>query len=155
MNRRMLMLGLDSLDWKLLNEWAGEGRLPVLRKLLEESHVLMFGKSNRPLPGSVWTDIATGASAAVHGFIHEEQVALDSYRSQQVDASRVAVAPFYKALSDAGVHCAVVDFPVDYPLAGFNGLQVIDWGTEFKLWHFETRPERLARQLVSTYGSTR
>jgi predicted AlkP superfamily phosphohydrolase/phosphomutase len=151
-NYRMLMLGLDSIDWPLVNLWAGEGRLPVLRGLLLESRVLLFGESNRPLPGSIWTDIATGASAAVHGFVHERQVPPHSYLVEDVDASRVAVAPFYKTLSDAGLRCAVVDFPVDYPLESFNGIQVVDWGTEFKLWRFETRPESFAAQLKARYG---
>jgi predicted AlkP superfamily phosphohydrolase/phosphomutase len=151
-NYRMLMLGLDSIDWPLVSLWASEGRLPVLRGLLQESRALMFGESNRPLPGSIWTDIATGASAAVHGFVHEEQVPPNSYLPEAVDASRVAVAPFYKTLSDAGVRCAIVDFPVDYPLADFNGIQVVDWGTEFKLWRYETRPESFAAQLKSRYG---
>jgi predicted AlkP superfamily phosphohydrolase/phosphomutase len=64
----------------------------------------------------------------------------------------VAVAPFYETLSDAGIRSAVVDFPVDYPIEGFNGIQVVDWATEFKLWHFETRPKNLAAQLVTKYG---
>ena len=152
MSYRMLMLGLDSIDWLLVNRWAEEGRLPILRGLLRESRALLFGESNRSLPGSIWTDIGTGASAAVHGFVHEVQVPLNSYRSEIVDASRVAVAPLYKTLSDAGVRCAVVDFPVDYPLADFNGVQVVDWGTEFKLWRYETRPESFAAQLKARYG---
>jgi predicted AlkP superfamily phosphohydrolase/phosphomutase len=152
MSSRLLMLGLDSIDWMLINEWAAEGRLPVLRGLLADSHALLFGESNRPLPGSVWTDIATGVSAATHGFVHEEQLAPNSYRCEAVDSSRVTGTPFYKLLSDAGVRCAVVDFPVDHPLPGFNGLQVVDWGTEFKLWRFETTPASFAGQLASTYG---
>ena len=152
MPRRLLMLGLDSIDWKLLNEWTAEGRLPVLRGLLANSQVLHFGESNRALPGSVWTDIATGVSAATHGFVHEVQLARNSYRCEDIDSSRVSAAPFYKTLSDAGIRCAVVDFPVDHPLPGFNGLQIVDWGTEFKLWHFETTPQSYAAELNNTYG---
>jgi len=146
------MLGLDGLDRDLATTWAARGRLPVLGSLLGSSSTLIFGESNRPLPGSVWTDIATGCSAAVHGFQHEEQLRVGSYRIEPVNASRVAVAPFYQTLSDAGVRCAVVDFPIDHPIENFNGLQVVDWGTEFKLWHFETRPRALAAQLEAKYG---
>jgi predicted AlkP superfamily phosphohydrolase/phosphomutase len=146
------MLGVDGLDWELLQDWAARGHLPVLSSLLDQSHTLLLGESNRPLPGSVWTDIGTGVSAATHGFQHEEQLRLGSYQIEKVDASRVASPPFYKTLSDAGVRCAVVDFPVDYPIEGFNGLQVVDWASEFKLWHFETRPGNLAAQLEARYG---
>jgi predicted AlkP superfamily phosphohydrolase/phosphomutase len=149
---RLITLGVDGLDWNLVNIWVAEGRLPVLRGLLDGSHALILGESNRPLPGSIWTDIATGCSAAIHGFVHEEQLRAGSYQIEQVDASRVAVAPFYETLSDAGIRSAVVDFPVDYPIEGFNGIQVVDWATEFKLWHFETRPKSLAAQLVTKYG---
>lgn len=149
---RLITLGLDGLDWVLVNEWAAEGRLPVLGSLLGNSHALILGESNRPLPGSIWTDIATGCSAAVHGFLHEEQLRAGSYQVEKVDASRVAAVPFYRTLSDAGIRCAVVDFPVDHPIEEFNGIQVVDWATEFKLWRFETRPKNLAAQLAAKYG---
>jgi predicted AlkP superfamily phosphohydrolase/phosphomutase len=152
MHPRLITLGVDALDWDLMNAWAAEGRLPVLRGLLNRSQTLILDESNRPLPGSIWTDIATGCSAAIHGFVHEEQLRAGSYQTERVDASRVAVAPFYQTLSDAGIRSAVVDFPVDHPIDGFNGIQVVDWATEFKLWHFETRPKSLAAELVSTYG---
>ena len=152
MSPRLIVLGVDALDWNLMNLWAAEGRLPVLRDLLAGSHALLFGESNRPLPGSIWTNIATGCSAAIHGFQHEEQLREGSYQCEPVDASRVAVPPFYRTLSEAGVRCAVVDFPVDYPIEGFNGIQVVDWATEFKLWHFETRPKSLGAELEAKYG---
>ncbi len=152
MSHRLITLGLDGLDWNLMNLWAAEGRLPVMRDLLSSSQALILGESNRPLPGSIWTDIAAGCSAAVHGFQHEEQLRVGSYQIERVDASRVAAAPFYKTLSDAGVRCAVIDFPVDHPIEGFNGIQVVDWATEFKLWRFETRPKGLAAELESHYG---
>ena len=152
MTHRVIMLGVDALDWVLVKDWAARGHLPALAALLEQSGALLFEESNRPLPGSVWTDIATGVSAAVHGFQHEEQLRLGSYQIEKVDARRVSSPPFYETLSDAGVRCAVVDFPVDHPIEGFNGLQVVDWASEFKLWHFETRPRSLAAQLEARYG---
>jgi hypothetical protein len=60
--------------------------------------------------------------------------------------------PFYATLSKNGIRCALVDWPVSHPIDDFNGVQVIDWGTEFQLWHFETRPKGLATKLFSTYG---
>jgi len=55
--------------------------------------------------------------------------------------------PFYKVLSDAGIRCAIVDFPVDYLLPDFNGCQIVDWGTEFKLGRFEASPAGLTAEL--------
>lgn len=152
MSRRLLMLGLDSIDWYLVNEWAAAGHLPVLRELLDDSQLLFCAEANRALPGSVWTDIATGVSAGTHGYVDLTHLTPDSYRFEHIDERRLSAAPFYQLLSDAGVRCAVVDFPIDYLLENFNGLQIVDWGTEFKLGSFATQPSQLAAQLRATYG---
>jgi predicted AlkP superfamily phosphohydrolase/phosphomutase len=152
MSRRLLMLGLDSIDWYLVNEWAEAGHLPVLRRLLTDSQLLFCGEANRALPGSVWTDVATGVSPGTHGYVDLTHLTPNSYRVERIDALRLSSAPFYQLLSDAGVRCAVVDFPIDYLLADFNGMQIVDWGTEFKLGSFATQPAQLAAQLNATYG---
>ena len=151
-SRRLVMLAIEGCDWMLMHEWIAEGHLPVLKQLLGESQTLFMGDANRMLPGSVWTDIATGASAAVHGFVHDHQLKFGTYETEKIDASRVAVAPFYRTLSDAGVRCAVVDFPVDCPQPNFNGFQVIDWGSEFKLWRCESQPNELMAKIIDKYG---
>jgi predicted AlkP superfamily phosphohydrolase/phosphomutase len=152
MSRRLLMLGLDSIDWYLVNDWAAAGHLPVLRQLLNDSQLLLCSESNRALPGSVWTDIATGVSAATHGYVDLTHLTPNSYRFEHIDASRLSAAPFYQLLSDADVRCAVVDFPIDYLLRDFNGMQIVDWGTEFKLGSFATHPSQLGAELGATYG---
>ena len=152
MPRRLLMLALDSIDWFLVNEWAAEGHLPVLRRLLEDSRQLLCTESNRPLPGSVWTDIATGVSAGTHGYVDLTHLTPNSYGSDRIDASRLSALPFYKVLSDAGIRCAIVDFPIDYLLPDFNGLQIVDWGTEFKLGKFGVNTPGLAAELDTRYG---
>ena len=65
MSRRVVMLGLDSLDRVLVKQWIAEGRLPVMAELFAESHKLMLDEANRPLPGGVWTDIASASSATL------------------------------------------------------------------------------------------
>jgi predicted AlkP superfamily phosphohydrolase/phosphomutase len=152
MSRRLLMLALDSIDWFLVNEWAAEGHLPVLRRLLQDSQQLLCSESNRALPGSVWTDIATGVSAGTHGYVDLTHLTPNSYGFDHIDSSRLSAVPFYKVLSDAGIRCAIVDFPIDYLLTDFNGLQIVDWGTEFKLGSFDANPSGLAAELDATYG---
>ena len=75
----------------------------------------------------------------MHGHLHNRQLRPNSYEWDRVYSSHMSSRPFYGELSDAGVKSAIIDMPVDHPLPGFHGIQVVDWGTEFKLWHFETR----------------
>ena len=147
------MLGLDGVDWPCIKEWVAQGRLPVLGRLFAESRVLDFEQANKQVPGSVWPDIATGVSVGKHGYIVQAQQRPDSYRCEAAfHPSRLAVPPFYKTLSDAGVRSAVVDFPMSLPFEDFNGTQVVDWAPDFSPSGFETVPKALASQIVSTYG---
>src|SRR5438270_12943419 len=112
MSRRLLMLAIDSIDWFLVNEWVAAGQLPVLRRLLEDSRQLLCTESNRPLPGSVWTDIATGLSAGHHGYVDLTHLTPNSSGSAPIDASRSAALPFYQALSDSGIRSSSLALPL-------------------------------------------
>ena len=116
MSNRVVMLGLDSFDRSVAGEWLADGRLPVLDELIGSSHERVFDDCNRALPGSAWTNMATGVSAGVHGFIHSRELRPNSYEWDRIDSSHVDAVPFYKHLSEAGVKCAVVDLPIDHPL---------------------------------------
>ncbi len=66
-DRRILLIGIDSLNWQVMNPLIEEGRLPNLGKLIAEgtSGVLMSRTpSNSPV---VWTTIATGKKREEHG----------------------------------------------------------------------------------------
>jgi predicted AlkP superfamily phosphohydrolase/phosphomutase len=152
MASRMVMLGLDGVDWPSIKEWAAQGRLPILGQLLAESRVVDFEQANRLVPGSVWPDIATGVSVAKHGYIVQAQQRPDSYRCEaSFHPERLPVPPFYKSLSDSGLRCAVVDFPMSRPYEDFNGIQVVDWAPDFSPSGFETMPREFASKMAA-YG---
>ena len=114
------------------------------------------------LPGSEWVNAACGVSPAHHGYLHTSQLRVGTYESVETDARVVRSEPFYEPLARAGLQTVVVDLCVDRPRPQKNLVQVVDWATEFQLWHYCTTP-RAEREFVdavcpdhplTNYGST-
>jgi predicted AlkP superfamily phosphohydrolase/phosphomutase len=147
---KTIILGLDGADFGLVRRWAREGHLSFLNTFLESGHVI---ETNVPeLPGSEWANFGTGVGPGYHGYVHSTQLRPGTYETERAGAGHVQVRPFYKFLGDAGPRCVVLDLPGDFPQAAFNGLQIVDWGSEFKLWRYETRPRSLKRRIASEAG---
>lgn len=79
---KVILLGYDGLEWKLLNQFISEGLLPNFKEMVEHgaSGVLRTDFGDSPV---TWTTIATGVESKKHGIIHDpEETAFDfSYKT--------------------------------------------------------------------------
>ncbi len=147
---RTLIFGLDSFDFSFARRLAAKGRMPWLSAQLQQgSFVATHGST---LQGSEWVNAACGVSAAHHGYLHTSQLRVGTYEEVETDARIVRAEPFYVPLSKAGVRTTVVDLPVDRPRPNKNLTQVIDWGTEFKLWRYATSSKDVDDFVDATCG---
>lgn len=152
---RTLIFGLDGFDFDHARRLVRAGHLPWLGARLSSGS---FVETHCPvLPGSEWVNAATGVDASHHGYLHTSQIRVGSYEDVAIDASVVRSDPFYLPLVRAGHKCVVVDLCVDRPRPQDNLVQVIDWATEFKLWHYATTPRSVrsfVRQRVGQHPLT-
>ena len=65
--RRLVILGFDGVDPKLLSRWMDEGKLPKLRELAARGDFRPLGSTNPPQSPVAWTSFATGTLPARHG----------------------------------------------------------------------------------------
>ncbi|TMB17312.1 MAG: phosphodiesterase [Deltaproteobacteria bacterium] len=65
--RRLVILGFDGVDPRLLANWMAEGKLPRLRQLSEGGDFRPLGSTNPPQSPVAWTSFATGTPPARHG----------------------------------------------------------------------------------------
>jgi len=65
--RRLVILGFDGVDPKLLSRWMDEGKLPKLRALAARGDFRPLGSTNPPQSPVAWTSFATGTPPARHG----------------------------------------------------------------------------------------
>jgi predicted AlkP superfamily phosphohydrolase/phosphomutase len=158
---RTVLLGLDSIDLLLLQRWAAEGRLPFFRNLLAEGPLVRLAALSRVLQEAIWPSILSGLSPGHHGHFNSTQLKTGTYNLDNEPAAQIQGERFYERLAKHGIRSAVVDVPTDRPAPHFVGIQVVDWGTEFKRSEFTTQPRELKqeiekrfRHVLADYGTT-
>lgn len=64
--KKVIVLGLDGLDPKLLKRWMDEGHLPNLKKLADEGSFSPMASSVPPISPVAWSTYATGVDPSKH-----------------------------------------------------------------------------------------
>jgi predicted AlkP superfamily phosphohydrolase/phosphomutase len=136
---RTVVLGVDSVDLRLMQRWCAEGQLPFFNSMLDSGSLVRLSTVSRILQGAVWPGLLSGRSPGHHGTYFLTQLTNGTYNLDPVRADHAQLDPYYLQLDANGIRCALVDVPDDIPHEGFKGFQVTDWLTEFEFWHFTAR----------------
>jgi len=174
---RLLVLGLDGMDYGLVREMIQAGQLPNFAALGKEGGFVALQTSMPPQSPTAWSDVITGASPAAHGifdFVHRDPHTLQPYLStSKVDPPRrlklgaLAIPmggggasllrrekPFWWYLSKKGVPATVIKIPAHFPPTDDGGAHVLAGmgtpdllGTYGTFSIFTDDPELLQRKL--------
>ncbi len=150
---QLLVIGLDSVDKDLVQQWAGAGVLPTFKSLLENA---AWGTTQSPIGlyvNSIWPTFYTGVSPASHGFYNYHRPDLESYERVRVLPDFLKKEPFWNELSRAHKKVAVIDVPKTFPSPDLNGIHLVDWGVhDPKQEGFRTWPPSLAKEVENLFG---
>lgn len=147
------MLGLEAAELRLVEQWCSEGVLPFLGSLLAACPLVSLHTPIYVLQIAVWPSILTGASAGRHGqYVLWKQIKSGSYEMAERRAPHGSQRRYFELLEDRGVTCAVADIPADVRIPGFRGMQIVDWGTEYRFGGVETEPRGLASRIRREIG---
>ena len=119
----VLWIGLDGLDWELLDRLAAEGRMPNWKRLTAEGWTANL-ESEYPLISPIlWTTAATGVGPDVHRVLdfQETDPKTGTEESRSPGFSR-AVPAVWNAASAAGRKVGVVGWWATHPGGGSPGL---------------------------------
>ena len=64
---RLVVIGFDGLDPKLVEQWMADGQLPEFARLRAEGYYQRLPTSNPPQSPVAWASFATGTGAGEHG----------------------------------------------------------------------------------------
>lgn len=67
--RRVILCGLDALDWILVDRLIGEGRMPTFARLKREAAWANFNSFKPLLSPLLWTSIGTSRTPDAHGIL--------------------------------------------------------------------------------------
>lgn len=122
--RRVLLVGWDSADWKIIHPLVDAGEMPMLRKLIERGVMGNLSTLEPMLSPMLWTSIATGKRAYGHGIHGFTEVDPASGQVRPVVAASRATRTIWEILSARGLRCHVVGWFATQGEHGINGCAV-------------------------------
>jgi predicted AlkP superfamily phosphohydrolase/phosphomutase len=176
--KRVIVLGFDGMDYSLTERLMSEGRLPNLMQLARDGRFGALRTSIPPQSPVAWSEFITGLDAGGHGifdFMHRDPATMVPYLSTsrtegpgrtiklgrwQFPLSGGGVqllrygTPFWEVLEDHGVPTAIVRMPANFPPSGSASRELSGMGTPDILGtygtfsFFTTAPERITATIA-------
>lgn len=150
---RVIILGLDGLDYDLTSRMMKEGRLPGLSRLAKMGGFSALGTAIPAQSPVAWSDFITGHDAGVHGifdFIHRDAATMQPYLSTSLTEAPEHIIriggwqfplsggkvellrrgrAFWEILEKHGVPTTVLRIPANFPPSGTAGHELSGMGT--------------------------
>jgi predicted AlkP superfamily phosphohydrolase/phosphomutase len=134
---KVLVLGFDGMDPRLLRQYMDAGELPNLSKLARSGTFLPLATTNPPQSPVAWSTFITGLDPPQHGvfdFVHRDPKTLSPVPSlNAVEKGRSRLlrqgTPFWRYLEKAGVPARLVKLPASFPTVETSGTYLTDMGT--------------------------
>ncbi len=140
---RVLLIGLDAAEPRLVEQWMADGTLPTLRALRERGGYGRLGSSADWLAGSPWLTFYTGTQPGDHGFYHHLGWHADRMQTVRPTPDSLPLTPFWRDLGRHGPRAVVLDVPMTYQPEPFNGVEISGWATHDGLVPPEANAMRL------------
>ena len=114
MPKRLLLVGWDAADWRILNPLMDAGEMPALRRLVEAGASGELLCTQPPVSAMQWTSIATGKRAWQHRVCHPLEPAPDGKFAPPVGAARRRSLALWEILAREGKRSLVVGWPATH-----------------------------------------
>jgi len=122
----VIFVGLDAVDWDLLDPLIASGGMPNLARLALEGDSGQLETLHPPLSPLVWTSMLTGVDPVRHGVLDFVHLRQDTGDKEPITSSDRKVPAVWNMASAAGRRVAVLGLWATYPAEQVNGLMVSD-----------------------------
>jgi tetratricopeptide (TPR) repeat protein len=155
--RKVLLIGWDAADWKVIHPLLDAGLMPNLATMVEGGVIGNLATLDPPLSPMLWTSIATGMTADKHGVLGFTQPDLDHGRIRPVLGSTRKVKAVWNILNQEGFRSHVIGWWPSHPAEPINGVYVSNfyhrasapYGEPWPLMEGAVHPAELAETLAA------
>ncbi|MBW2014856.1 MAG: alkaline phosphatase family protein [Deltaproteobacteria bacterium] len=143
-SKRVLLLGWDGADWKIIYQLLDAGQMPALEKFINQGVMGNIATLQPSLSPILWTTIATGKRADRHGILGFVEPNAAGSGVQPVSSQSLACQPLWNIISRHGKKSAVVNWFASHPADIIDGIVVSDFfrqarGKSFDHWPMPPR----------------
>jgi predicted AlkP superfamily phosphohydrolase/phosphomutase len=125
-NRPVLAIGIDAAEPSLVRTLIEQGRMPALKRLLDEGATWSVVESPAWLgSGAVWPTFMTGEDPNAHEVCSEWR-----WQPETMNVSRFrgGLIPFWKEMNRNGAIVGVLDVPFAQTIGFDKGFEICEWG---------------------------
>src|SRR5262249_26501056 len=122
--RKVLLIGWDSADWKILNPLLEAGQMPHLNRLIEQGVMGTLATLHPAYSPMLWTSIATGVRPFKHGVLGFTEPTPDGQDVMPVSNLSRKVRAIWNILHLRGKTCNVVGWWPSHPVEPIRGVMV-------------------------------
>jgi len=121
---KILLLGWDAADWKVIDKLISEGKMPTLQGLLKKGVRGNLQTLDPPLSPMLWTSIATGFRADKHGISGFIEPTPNGDGLRPVTSTSRKVKAIWNIFNQEGWKSNVVGWWPSNPVEPINGVMV-------------------------------
>jgi len=122
--RRVLLIGWDAADWKVIQPLVDAGWLPNLARLIERGTMGNLATLQPALSPMLWSSIATGKRPYKHGVLGFSEVVPESGVVRPVSSLSRKTKAIWNILHQEGKTCHVVGWWPSHPVEPLRGAMV-------------------------------
>lgn len=152
---RVLLIGWDGADWKMIDPLLEKGQMPNLERLINAGVMGNIASLTPMLSPILWSSMATGKHADKHQILGFAEPDGATGNIRPVTSTSRKCKAIWRILSDRGLRAGVVNWFASHPAEKINGFVVTDRfahavGPPDKEWPVPAsavHPESLVEQL--------
>jgi predicted AlkP superfamily phosphohydrolase/phosphomutase len=121
---RVLLIGWDGADWRILDPLLERGDLPNLRALIERGQKDVLRSTVPTHSWAAWPSFLTGVDPADHGVYDILETVPGTHKQYPVTYRSIKERTFVEDLSAAGKFGVYADVPLMFPPPDINGMSL-------------------------------
>lgn len=122
--KRVILLGWDAADWKIINPLLDAGLMPSLQQLINNGVMGNIATLDPPLSPMLWTSIASGHTADKHGILGFIEPDPNTGKFRLCTSTTRKVKAVWNILQQNGLKSHVVGWWASYPAEPIDGVYV-------------------------------
>ncbi len=124
--KKVLLIGWDAADWKIINPLLDQGLMPTLEDLVNHGVIGNLATLHPVLSPMLWNSIATGMRPYKHGILGFIEPDPQTGRVRPVTSTSRKVKAIWNILTQCGYKTHVVGWFAGHPAEPINGISVSD-----------------------------
>lgn len=121
---KVLLIGWDSADWKIIHPLMDAGEMPALQSLVENGVIGNIATLDPPLSPMLWTSIATGVRPHKHGILGFLEPDASGKNLRQTHITSRKVKAIWNILNQENKKSNVIGWWPSHPAEPINGTMI-------------------------------